>query len=227
MPLSTLEELVENYPQETIDSMLTSLSTHDIIRAMTIIAKRQYARTGWMDIWKIDEPPSPWHGYNSFDTDGFRQFEYENDKISKEGYEYAKSLFKVATLLQYFVLGNACIYYGDEAGLYGWKDPFNRKCYPWGSEDTDLVNFFRGLGVIRNMCNLTNCNPKLIYSDHDIFSFVRGDEVFVAVNRGENTRNVQIPEEFKDGEVFVLNNRNYLPTEGNLNPRSGIVILKK
>ena len=45
--------------------------------------------------------------------------------------------------------GIPCLYYGDEAGLYGYKDPFNRTCYPWGREDKELIETFRTLGKIR------------------------------------------------------------------------------
>ena len=36
-----------------------------------------------------------------------------------------------------------CVYYGDEAGMEGYRDPFNRGCYPWGEEDPDLLAWYR------------------------------------------------------------------------------------
>ena len=41
------------------------------------------------------------------------------------------------------------LYYGDEAGLVGYADPFNRGTYPWGHEDQDLLAFFQEIGVLR------------------------------------------------------------------------------
>ena len=53
------------------------------------------------------------------------------------------------SVIVYFLPGNPCLYYGDEAGVYGFKDPFNRKTYPWGKEDKDLISFYQLLGKIR------------------------------------------------------------------------------
>ena len=52
-------------------------------------------------------------------------------------------------VLQFFLPGVPCIYYGDEAGLEGYKDPFNRRCYPWGKENLDMIDFTKQLAVIR------------------------------------------------------------------------------
>lgn len=221
-----MRQIVENYPQETVDCLLFSLSTHDTIRAMTIFAKKQYMRTGVMDIWKVDEQPSPWHkGYDYFDTDGFRNFENENEILSYEEYQYAKSLLKVGTMLQYFYIGNPCVYYGTESGLYGWKDPFNRKCYNWGQEDQDLLSFYREIGNFRKKFASENCNPEVLYKDSDLFIFKRENKensLYVALNRGESTRNITVPDELKNGnEVFALNG-----TTNYLLPYGGIAILK-
>ena len=79
--------------------MLNSLDTHDIVRALTML-NGQYMRSDYRDIWKMDEDPSPWH-YNTptgriFDTEGFRRFEYENDKLTDEQYESAKRKLKIS-----------------------------------------------------------------------------------------------------------------------------------
>ena len=45
--------------------------------------------------------------------------------------------------------GVPCIYYGDEAGVEGYKDPFNRTCYPWGRENAELLDWYRNITAIR------------------------------------------------------------------------------
>ena len=45
--------------------------------------------------------------------------------------------------------GAPSLYYGDEAGMEGHKDPFNRRTYPWGREDKILLEHFRTLGYLR------------------------------------------------------------------------------
>jgi len=61
----------------------------------------------------------------------------------------ARRRLLLCAVLQYTLPGNPCVYYGDEAGLQGGKDPFNRACYPWGREDVGLLARYRTLGALR------------------------------------------------------------------------------
>lgn len=62
-------------------------------------------------------------------------------KAATEGTD--KSLLRLAVMMQMTWPGAPTIYYGDEAGLAGFTDPDNRRVYPWGSEDRDLINFHK------------------------------------------------------------------------------------
>lgn len=62
----------------------------------------------------------------------------------------AVSRLKMAAFLQFMLPGIACIYYGDEAGMEGCGDPFNRRYFPWGNEDRTLTDFYRTLASIKN-----------------------------------------------------------------------------
>ena len=55
----------------------------------------------------------------------------------------------MAAFLQFTLPGIACVYYGDEAGMTGYRDPFNRKYYPWGQEDESLQTFYRTLAALK------------------------------------------------------------------------------
>ena len=123
--LDAILRTIENYPKDNLDAMMNMISGHDIERAITRLAK------------------GPANG-----TDRFWQADH--DYMDPQTYERGKDLLKKMAVLQYFLPGNPCLYYGDEAGVYGYKDPHNRKTYPWGREDVDLINFFRQLGQIRN-----------------------------------------------------------------------------
>jgi len=57
---------------------------------------------------------------------------------------------RLCAALQYTLPGNPCVYYGDEAGLEGAMDPFNRACYPWGEEDRELLDWYRRLGELKH-----------------------------------------------------------------------------
>ncbi|MCF0187733.1 MAG: hypothetical protein HUJ98_14745 [Bacteroidaceae bacterium] len=54
-------------------------------------------------------------------------------------------VFKLAVLVQMTWPGAPTLYYGDEAGQVGFTDPDNRRTYPWGSEDFELIGFHRDM----------------------------------------------------------------------------------
>lgn len=140
-------DIIESYPQNTLDTMLNALDTHDMMRALTILSLK-CVRRGYFDIWEIDRDPSPWHfktetGRTGFSTDGFREFEFANDKLSPQEYANSVKRLKTAFMLMGTLPGNLCIFYGTEKGLHGFKDPFNRKCMDWKNGDVALENFFK------------------------------------------------------------------------------------
>ena len=56
---------------------------------------------------------------------------------------------RLAALVLFTFPGAPTVYYGDEAGMEGWEDPFNRAGYPWGQEDSELKSFFSSLVHLR------------------------------------------------------------------------------
>jgi glycosidase len=56
---------------------------------------------------------------------------------------------KIASIIQYTVYGVPNLYYADEAGMEGFRDPFNRIPYPWGIENEELLEHYRALGKMR------------------------------------------------------------------------------
>lgn len=228
-----IQTILENYPQKTIDTMLNSLDTHDMMRALTILSGK-YIRPEPDRIWEIDKNPSQWHikvhGREKFLTEEFRKFEFDNDKLTDEEYKLAVKRLKIAVILQYFLVGNPCIFYGTEVGLHGFKDPFNRKCYPYGNEDLELLEFYQKIGEFRNKYVGTNSQYKTLDYDKDIFAFERKNEtnsVFVVVNRGEYPRNFEIPKEFEENlSESVKFELNVNIEERCLLAYGGIIILK-
>jgi len=66
---------------------------------------------------------------------------YAGAEAASEGIN--KAVFRSAVVIQMTWVGAPTIYYGDEAGLCGWTDPDNRRTYPWGHEDLELIEFHR------------------------------------------------------------------------------------
>ncbi len=192
-----VKEMVNEYPIENLNAFLVSLDTHDIPRVLTMFGRLDMMCKGVKDIWKIDEYPSPWHKNGTFDTEGFRKDELKNEKLSDEQYKNAKDMLKIAVVIQYFLIGSPCIYYGTEKGMQGFKDPFNRRPMKWGNDfDRELFDFYVTLGKARDLFNFRNASaPKIIACDSEMFCFARenteGHKVLVIVNRGNNERIVK------------------------------------
>lgn len=101
-----------------------------------------------------------------------------------------KELFKLAVATQMTFEGVPYIYYGDEAGLVGEKDPDNRKTYPWKNEDRDILNFYKDITKYRNT------NKTLIKGDTK-FLKLENTNVFGYIRYIEN--------EYKDGILILIN----------------------
>ena len=63
-----------------------------------------------------------------------------------------KAVFRQAVMIQMTWPGAPTLYYGDEAGLCGWTDPDNRRAYPWGNEDKDLIEYHKVLISLHKEC---------------------------------------------------------------------------
>ncbi len=116
--------IVENYPPEVVACNMNLLGTHDTPRILTAL---------------VD------------DFDGSRE-EKAKRRLSRNQWEVAHERLLMASFLQYMLPGCPSLYYADEVGMEGYKDPFNRRTYPWGREDWELLNHYTRLGQLRRSC---------------------------------------------------------------------------
>ncbi len=100
-----------------------------------------------------------------------------------------KAVFAEAVTLQLLWPGAPTLYYGDEAGVCGFTDPDNRRTYPWGREDKELIFLHKELIRIHNSYPaLKTGSFRMLYCEHGILSFGRfdrDDQFFVAVNNND------------------------------------------
>ncbi len=100
-----------------------------------------------------------------------------------------KAVFREAVVMQMTWPGAPTIYYGDEAGLCGFTDPDNRRTYPWGNEDHELIRFHKELIRIHKENKELICGSiKYLLSDYNIIGYGRmhGDEkTAVLINNNE------------------------------------------
>ncbi len=178
-----IKYLIDSIPQESLNTSLVSLDTHDTMRSLNMLMpkfKNILRENPYDFVWDIDKMHSIWHSWYQgnifFDTLKFRKFAYENMKCDDNQYGEAKKRLKISALIQFFLPGNPCIFYGTEAGIQGFKDPFNRTCYPWNNQDFELIEFYTGLSEFR----------KVFKSYHSIFEILEITENFVIFKRANN-----------------------------------------
>ncbi|MBP1563424.1 MAG: glycoside hydrolase family 13 protein [Oscillospiraceae bacterium] len=170
--------IIEHYPKPAVDMLMNFISTHDTERALTRLAGEE---VGWHD--------KDW------------QFEHH---LSPSEYVYGISLIKCAMVLQFFLPGVPCIYYGDEAGMEGYRDPFNRCCYPWGHENIELIDFTRGLAKVRRGTRaFEQGDLRFIHVDDNVCVFARCDKInrdaaIIYLNKSTQTRTFDIVNEQTD-----------------------------
>ncbi len=87
-------------------------------------------------------------------------------------------LLKIASLLQYGVMGVPCVFYGDEQGVFGGTAPFSRVCFPWSKENKTIKNWYEFLGRLRKHIAFKHGVLNVLASDNGLFGFER-----VASNR--------------------------------------------
>jgi glycosidase len=148
-------------------------------------------------------------------------------KLTDNEYALAKELLKTATILQYTLPGFPSIYYGDEAGVEGGGDPFNRTFYPWGNEDTDLLQWYKKLGEIRN--NLTCLKEGRFIPYSAMLSCVAynrdngNEKIMVIANRNYHEIDYYLPDEFRYKKELISDS---YTTEYVKIPANSAVIIK-
>lgn len=122
-----LTEIYATYPRQVSDSLMNLLGTHDTPRILTLLG---------------DDGAG----------EGKTNAELSVLRLTPEQRARAVRLLKIASVLQFTVYGFPSVYYGDEAGLEGYGDPFCRLPYPWDHQDAELLAHYRALGQLRRTC---------------------------------------------------------------------------
>jgi glycosidase len=173
--------ILENYPPPVIRCLMNNIGTHDTERALTVLAGEPLRGHGrrWQSV----------------------------THLTKECRARGLALMRLASLMQFTLPGVPCVYYGDEAGAEGYRDPFNRACYPWGGEDAGLVGWYRRLGRLRADCPCLDGGEFLpLLADGDGFAYIRQgekDALLCAFNRGGAPLAVKLTGEWQGAEALL------------------------
>lgn len=120
----TVFTIAENYPPPALHCLMNSLSTHDTVRILNALS-----------------------GVRAEEMSKEERAEY---KLPEAECALAKSRLVPAAFLQFTLPGTACIYYGDEIGMQGFEDPFNRRFFTWEQQDGEIFQLVKELAAMKN-----------------------------------------------------------------------------
>ena len=199
--VETVESICENYPPQCLRLLMNHIGTHDTERALTVLGGEAAGNRG--RDWQAAQHLSP------------------------EQQETGRKRLKLASLIQYFLPGVPCVYYGDEAGMEGYRDPFNRACYPWGKENEELLDWYKKLGALRSQEKglLGHGTYRTLYADGNLLAFERflfteesRESVTVVINRSSRPQSMlKASLDMTEGELLLgesLETVNVLPPFG-------------
>ena len=141
--------LYENYPFESSYSSMNLIGSHDVPRALTVLGGAPDNES-----LSIEERAA-----------------FQLDEVQRE---LGEKRMMLASLVQFTFPGTPCIYYGDEAGMEGYRDPFNRGTYPWGRENRQLLSWYKKLAALRNSNDMLKTGAFIpVYASEDVYGYVR------------------------------------------------------
>lgn len=186
-----LTDIYSSYPKCVSDCLMNIIGTHDTERIITVLGDKKYKE--------------------------LTNAELSDHYMTGEEYREGIRLLKLASVIQYTVYGVPSVFYGDEAGLEGGRDPFCRRTYPWGRESKELLAHYKLLAKIRRSPVFRSGDFKVTEygKDHIVYQRCYGkDRVTVCANMGEKAL------EIKEKGENMLSKK---PFDGVVEPKSAVI----
>ena len=157
-----------------------------------------------------------------------------------------KAVMREAVVMQMTWVGAPTVYYGDEAGVCGFTDPDNRRTYPWGHEDQELIAFHKeAIRIHKEHPALRTGSLKILGGEENVLSYARfkgNDRIVIVINNRSERTEVKVPVweaeipakcrmkrllySYKDG--YTTEYEEYLVEDGevvaNMGPHSALVL---
>jgi len=175
--------LYENYPRENFYAAMNLIGSHDTIRILTVLG---------------DAPAEQ----------NLTKTEQRNFRLSTNARHLAIQRLKLLSLIQMTFPGVPCIYYGDEAGVEGYADPYNRATYPWGKEDGEIMDWYRRILRMRAEYEVLQTGDfKSFFFEPDVYGFSRAgkdEEILILINRhGQEAKTVNLSTRIQSSSFVV------------------------
>lgn len=129
-----------NYPKPMYYALMNLLASHDVERLRTALSV-------------------------SIDARKLSREQQATFFISAAQNQKGETLQRLAAALQYALPGAPCVYYGDEKGVQGFFDPFNRMSFPSG--EGDITEFYRALSHVRNGSDAMRTGKVAFFAPND------------------------------------------------------------
>ncbi|MBQ7339969.1 MAG: glycoside hydrolase family 13 protein [Clostridia bacterium] len=167
---NTVKQLTDHYPKKVLNCLMNLLSTHDTFRLLSNLS--------------------------SVSVDGYSKEQMENLKISKNEWDKVIFRLKIATLLQFTLPGVPSVYYGDEIGMQGYKDPLNRMFFDWDNINYEILSWYKKISQFRSERKLfENGNYREVYANNGTLIYKienEQDEIMVLINLSKNFVKLEI-----------------------------------
>lgn len=171
MLYNILTDIYSSYPRCVCNILMNLLGTHDTERILTVLGDSG--------------------------TDSMKNEKLATFRLDRQKYTLAVRRLKLASTLQYTVYGTPSLFYGDEVGIEGGRDPFCRMPYPWGREDAELLAHYRRLGEVRAGEQVFHGGDfEILGYGEGFIAYERrrgGERVVVAANSGDAGLSFRLP----------------------------------
>ncbi len=192
---ATLTELYSSYPKCVCDCLMNIIGTHDTERIITVLGDTRYMH--------------------------LQNRELSMHKMNEVDLANGIALLKIASAVQYTVYGVPSVFYGDEAGIEGGRDPFCRASFPWGRENTELESWYTRLGEIRK-------KPVFVDGDFKVLSYGEG---YIVFERTSGSERIVVAANVDEKAVRIDVQGTELMTnaafDGTVPPKSAVIVTVK
>ncbi len=171
-----LKTLNSHYPSREHNLLMNILGTHDTERILTVLGGES--------------------------SEGLSNDVLANKKMSSHEVKNAVKLLVDAFTILIALPGVPCLYYGDEAGVEGYHDPFNRRTFPWGKENKECLNSISFLGNLRKTKDVLKTGEfRLFETCSSILAFERyteSESIVTIANYSDSVVPVPIKRKYRD-----------------------------
>jgi 4-alpha-glucanotransferase len=165
-----MQSLKENYPKENFYAMMNLIGSHDVQRILTLLGEAPF-------------------------YEGMPAIQQARYRLDDDHFNLGVARVKMAVLWQMTFPGVPCVYYGDEIGMQGFKDPYNRGAYKWNDGDEYLYKWYKKVIAMRNTHEVLQTGEfitllangavyayaRVIRGGKDVFGKAATDDLFITI----------------------------------------------